>query len=81
MPHNLKSKEEATGRAGNFERRLRETADSELEPELVSPQTAGAEELSDYEEIFPLPRQFKQTNMKSTRGRRGSQSGRGRDQD
>lgn len=70
-----------TERGENFERRLRETMDSELEPEQITPNTAGAEELPEYVETFPLVKQFNQTNMKSARGRRGSQSGRGRDQD
>lgn len=58
----------ATDRSGNFERRLRETMGSELEPEMVTPNTAGSEEL-DYDEKFPLIDQFKQTNMR-TGGRR-----------
>lgn len=59
-----------THRNGNFERRLKETMDSELEPELLTPHSAGAEEL-DYE--FPLVDQFKQTNMRPNR--RGSRRG------
>jgi hypothetical protein len=70
-----------TERADNFERRLRETKDSELEPEQATPNSAGAEELPSYEENFPLTRQFRQTNMRGRRGSRGEQSGRGRDQD
>lgn len=61
-----------THRNGNFERRLRETMDSELEPELVTPTGAGAEEI-DYTEKFPLVEQFKQTNMRPNR--RGSRVG------
>ena len=57
-------------RGGNFERRLRETWNSELEPEQVTPNTAGAEELPEYEEIFPLVRQLRSTNMRSSGGRR-----------
>jgi hypothetical protein len=79
MPHNLRSKEDATGRAGNFERRLRETMDTESDPEQITPNTAGAEELP-YEENFPLVKQFNQTNMRPG-GRRkgGGQSQRGKD--
>lgn len=50
---------------GNFERRLRTTIDSELEPEQITPNSAGAEELTEYEEVFPLTRQFCQTNMRT----------------
>lgn len=59
-----------THRNGNFEKRLRETMDSELEPEMVTPNTGGSEEL-DYDEKFPLIDQFKQTNMRPG-GRRKS---------
>jgi len=45
----------------NFTRRLKETWGSELEPELVTPMTAGAEELPQYEGTFPLTKQFKRT--------------------
>lgn len=63
----------STDRSDNFERRLRETMDSELEPEMVTPNSAGAEELPSYEENFPLVRQFGQTNMRTNprRARRG----------
>lgn len=61
-----------THRNGNFERRLRETMDSELEPEMVTPNTGGCEEL-DYNENFPLVDQFRQTNMRPNR--RGSRVG------
>jgi hypothetical protein len=63
-----------THRVGNFERRLRQTMDSELESEHVTPDSAGAEELPEYLEVFPLVKQFKQTNMSGSpgRGRRGS---------
>jgi hypothetical protein len=54
-----------TDASTNFERRLKETMGSELEPEMVTPNTAGAEELPDYVENFPLVDQFNQTNMKS----------------
>ena len=62
-----------THRNGNFEKRLRETMDSELDPEMVTPNTGGPEELPSYEENFPLTRQFKQTNMRTNprRARRG----------
>lgn len=50
---------------GNFERRLRTTIDSELEPESITPNSAGAEELTEYESVFPLTRQFSQTNMRT----------------
>jgi len=71
-----------TDRSENFERRLRETMDSELEPECYTPHTAGAEELPEYEETFPLTKQFNQSNMHGRRrgSKTGDQSGRGRDQ-
>ena len=56
-------------RNANFERRLRETMDSELEPEQVTPNTAGAEDLPEYEEVFPLVKEFNQTNMRSPKRR------------
>lgn len=61
-------------RFGNFTDRLRTTIDSELEPEQITPNSAGAEELTEYEEVFPLTRQFNQTNMRTptNRGRTGS---------
>lgn len=71
----------STERGENFERRLRQTMDSELESEFVTPQTAGAEELPEYEDTFPLTKQANQTNMRGRRGRQGNQSGRGKDQD
>jgi hypothetical protein len=71
MPHNLKSKEDATGRAGNFERRLKQTMGSELTPEMVTPNSAGAEELP-YNEKFPLVDEFNETNMFPGGRRKGS---------
>lgn len=67
----------------NLKRRMAETMGSESDPELVTPMTAGSEELSEYNETFPLVRQFRQTNMRSGRGRhpRVGPSGRGKDQD
>ena len=65
----------------NLKARMNVTMDSELEPELVTPMSAGAEELVEYEEIFPLTKQFGQTNMRSPKrgtGRNG-QRGLGRD--
>jgi hypothetical protein len=70
-----------TERGENFERRLRETMDSELEPEQVTPNTAGAEDLPDYVEKFPLVEQFNQTNMKSPKRFRSTQSQAGKDND
>lgn len=71
-----------TDRSENFERRLRETMDSELEPEQVTPNSAACEEMPDREEVFPLVKQFNQTNGRGRNsGRMGHQSGRGRDQD
>lgn len=61
----MKKGNPATHRNENFERRLRETMDSELEPELVTPNTGGPEELPDYVDTFPLVREFNQTNMRS----------------
>ena len=66
----------------NFEKRLRVTMDSELEPEMVTPNTAGCEE-TEGQEIFPLVSFFNQTNMldRPYHGRRhGNTSGRGEDQ-
>jgi len=68
-----------------FTDRLRTTWDSELEPEMVTPNTAGCEE-QEGRDIFPLVNKFNQTNMldRPHHGRRGptsSTSGRGRDQD
>ena len=62
----------ATDRSKNFEDRLAETTQSELDPEMITPNTAGSEEL-DYDDAFPLIRQFKQTNMRPNR--RGSREG------
>lgn len=65
----MRSNRTPTDRSSNFEDRLKQTIDSELEPEQVTPNTAGFEELPEYEENFPLVRQFNQTNM---RGRKGT---------
>jgi hypothetical protein len=54
-----------TERADNFERRLKETMGTEQEAEVFTPQTGGQEELTPYEEIFPLVKKFNQTNMRS----------------
>jgi hypothetical protein len=55
--------------------------DSELEPEMVTPMSAGAEEV-DYEEGSPLIDQFNQQNMVPRKGRRVvSQKQQGRDND
>jgi hypothetical protein len=62
MPHNLKSKEEATGRAENFARRLKQTMGTESDPEMVTPQTSTIEELP-YGDIFPIVNNMNQTNM------------------
>lgn len=71
-----------TERAENFVRRLRETMDSESDPEQVTPNTAAQEEMPDREEVIPLVKQFNQTNGRGRNsGRMGHQSGRGRDQD
>jgi hypothetical protein len=73
----------STDRSDNFERRLKQTFGSENDPEMVTPNTAGSEELPEFNENFPLIDTFSQTNM---RGRPGGgrsktgQSGRGRDQ-
>ena len=79
----MRSNRTPTDRSSNFEDRLKETMDSELEPEQVTPNTAGSEELPEYDEAFPLVNQFRQTNMRGRRGRgrQGNQSGRGKDQD
>jgi hypothetical protein len=79
MPHNLKSREEETARAGNFERRLRQTMNTESDPEVVSPQTAAIEELP-YEDVFPAVNNLNQTNMFPGGKRvRDGQRGLGRD--
>jgi hypothetical protein len=79
MPHNLKSKEEATARASNFERRLKETMNTETDPEMYTGNTAGAEELP-YNEKFPLVDILNQTNMFPGGKRvRDGQRGLGRD--
>jgi hypothetical protein len=69
-----------TDRSDNFERRLKETMGSELEPEMVTPNTGGPEELTDYVPTFPLVKQFNQTNMRSGGNRKGGgQEQNGRD--
>jgi hypothetical protein len=69
-----------TERKDNFERRLKETMGSELDPEMVTPNTAGSEELSEYDSKFPLIDEFRQTNMHSGGKRiRDGQRGLGRD--
>jgi hypothetical protein len=72
---------ERSDKNDNFIRRLRETMDSELEPEMVTPNTAGCEE-QEGREIFPLVNKFNQTNMldRPRHGRSGNTSGRGKDQ-
>jgi hypothetical protein len=78
----MRSNRTPTDGSTQFERRLKQTMGSELEPEMITPNTAGAEELTAYVENFPLVEQFRQTNMKSG-GRRvpDGQKGRGRDAD
>jgi hypothetical protein len=73
---------ERSDKNDNFIRRLRETMDSELESEMITPNTAGCEE-QEGREIFPLVNKFNQTNMldRPHHGRRRSTSGRGSDQD
>jgi len=56
-----------THRNGNFEKRLKETMDSELEPELVTPNSAASEEMPFLEEKFPLVKQFNQSNFSGRR--------------
>lgn len=58
-----------TDRTDNFESRLKKTMNSELEPEMITPNTAGSEDLPDYDSKFPLVDQFNQTNMHSPKGR------------
>ena len=43
----------------NFTKRLKQCWGSELDPEFVSPETAGAEELPQYVETMPIEKQFK----------------------
>ena len=47
----------------NLKKRMAETWGSELDPEMVTPMTAGSEELPDQNETFPLIKQFRQSNM------------------
>jgi hypothetical protein len=69
-------------RSENFERRLKETMNSELEPEMVTPMTTGQEELDYADEKYPIVKQFNQTNMfPGGRKPRNSQSQMGRDND
>ena len=70
MPNNTRSKAPETHRASNFERRLKKTMNSESDPEMFTPNTAGAEELTSYTENFPLVEDFNQTNMRSKSGQR-----------
>jgi hypothetical protein len=49
-----------------FTKRLAETMDSELDPELITPMTAGAEELPQYQKTFPLTCQFKRSSGTGT---------------
>lgn len=74
----------------NLEKRMKQTWDSELDPELVTPMTAGFEEEPDKAEVFPIVRQFHQTNMRAGVGgggtgkgsrHRSNQSERGHDED
>ena len=64
-----------------FDRQLERCRDTNLDSELVSPETAGSEELPEYERNFPIERVFRQTNMRSRPRGSGSQSGRGKDSD
>lgn len=65
----------------NLKKRMAETMGSESDPELVTPMTAGSEELPAYDECIPLVRQFRQTNMHGRRRGRSTQQGRGKDAD
>jgi hypothetical protein len=49
----------------NLKKRMAECWQSELDPEMVTPNTAGAEEEPYKEEVFTLTRQFRQSNMGS----------------
>ena len=68
-----------TDASKNFERRLRQTTDSELEPEMYTPNSAAFEENPEKGEVVPLVKQFNTTNMRGRGGRNGNPSGRGRD--
>jgi hypothetical protein len=83
---------EMDNKASAFEKRLKMNLDhGELEPELVTPMTAGNEELPEYCDTFPMVHTFKQTNMRAhdeidqSQPREfyslGTQSQRGRDED
>ena len=65
-----------------FTKQLKKNRGSALRSEMVTPETAGQEELPAYTDIFPLEDNFGQTNMRGSRGgRHGSNtSGRGIDQ-
>jgi hypothetical protein len=70
-----------TDASSNFERRLKETMDTETDPEMYTPFSSGNEEFPEGEEVLPIVRQFRQTNMRGGGGRGRSTSGRGKDQD
>ena len=50
----------------NLKKRMAETWGSELDPEMVTPNTAGSEEEPYKNEVFPLIKQFRQSNMGNT---------------
>ena len=52
-----------------FSRRLKECMDSTLDPEMATPMTGGVEELPQYEETFPLTKQFKRSSGTGTYSR------------
>jgi hypothetical protein len=62
---NFNDKPAATHRFDNFERRLKETMGTDQSAEMVTPNTAGQEELTPYEDVFPLVKNQNQTNMRS----------------
>jgi hypothetical protein len=47
----------------NLKKRMTECWGSELDPEMVTPNTAGSEEEPYKDEVFPLIKQFRQSNM------------------
>jgi hypothetical protein len=71
-----------THRNGNFEKRLKETMDTESDPEMYTPMSTGQEEMDYADEKFPLVKQFNQTNMRpGGRRPRSTQSQMGKDND
>jgi tRNA A-37 threonylcarbamoyl transferase component Bud32 len=63
----------------NLAKRMAVTMDSELDPELVTPMSAGYEEEPDKGDVFPIVKQFKQTNMRGRYSRNTDKRGLSKD--